>query len=80
MASWVQDLSIQQEAQSLALKQLKLKLGDVAEAIQAKINQLPLMQPESLGEALLVFETLADLEAWLAAITPSIEGSPIGQS
>ncbi|MGG6265614.1 DUF4351 domain-containing protein [Leptolyngbya sp. AN03gr2] len=34
--------------------------------VRDRINQLPIDQVEALGEALLEFRTLIDLEAWLS--------------
>jgi Domain of unknown function (DUF4351) len=36
------------------------------EALQTQVEALPLKQLEALGEALLDFTSLADLERWLA--------------
>jgi predicted transposase/invertase (TIGR01784 family) len=55
----------QDEARSLVLRQLKRRLGSLSDAIEARINTLALNQLEDLGEALLDFSTLADLEGWL---------------
>ena len=35
--------------------------------LQSQIDRLPIAQVEALGEALLDFGSLADLEVWLAA-------------
>jgi hypothetical protein len=52
--------------QSIILRLLTRKLGELPEAIQTKIQSLPLEQLETLGETLLEFENLVDLETWLA--------------
>jgi Domain of unknown function (DUF4351) len=58
---------IQQEAAiSLLTRQLRRKVGTVPPALLVQIQSLPLNQMEDLGEALLDFNGLADLEAWLA--------------
>ncbi len=56
----------QEESLSLVLRQLRRRFGAV-DAVQAtRIQQLPLEQAEALAEALLDFQTPADLAAWLA--------------
>lgn len=56
----------EREAKTLVLRQLNRRVGELPEPIRVQINALPLAQLESLGEALLDFTKLADLEAWLA--------------
>jgi predicted transposase YdaD len=56
----------QEESTSLILRQLRRLFGAV-DAVQAReIQRLPLEQAEALAEALLDFQTPADLAAWLA--------------
>jgi Domain of unknown function (DUF4351) len=50
----------------LVLRLLTRRLGDLPDEIRSQIEQLPLSQRESLGEALLDFKAIADLENWLA--------------
>ncbi|MFH7030035.1 MAG: Rpn family recombination-promoting nuclease/putative transposase [Heteroscytonema crispum UTEX LB 1556] len=50
---------------SLVMRQLRRRVGTVPPALQVKIQALPLPVLENLGEALLDFSGLADLEAWL---------------
>lgn len=50
---------------SIVLKQLNRRLGVLPESIEAQVRALSLTQVEALGEALLDFSTLADLNAWL---------------
>jgi predicted transposase YdaD len=57
---------IEQGQRSLILRLLARRVGEVPEAAQSQIDALSLIQLESLGEALLDFSNLADLEAWLA--------------
>lgn len=56
----------EQEAKTLVLRLLTRRVGELPEPIEAQIDTLSLTQLESLGEALLDFATLSDLEAWLA--------------
>lgn len=51
---------------ALILRLLQRKLGEVPEELQEQVRQLPLERLEALGEALLDFEGVADLQAWLA--------------
>lgn len=57
---------LQEEAFSLIMRQLRRRVGTVAPALQLQIQALSLTKLEDLGEALLDFSSLADLEAWLA--------------
>jgi predicted transposase YdaD len=51
---------------SLILRQLPRRVGALPETVKGKIEALSLPQLESLGEALLDFANLSDLETWLA--------------
>ena len=57
----------QEESASLILRQLRRRFGAVDAVQVARIQRLPLEQAEVLAEALLDFQTPADLAAWLAA-------------
>jgi predicted transposase YdaD len=58
---------IQQErALSIVMRQLSRKVGTVPPAQLLKIQALDSTQLDNLAEALLDFNGLADLEAWLA--------------
>jgi len=52
---------------TLILRLLQRRCGELAPAVQEQITRLSLPQLEALGEALLEFGGLADLEQWLAA-------------
>ncbi len=52
---------------TLLLRQLQRRCGALAPSIREQIAVLPLRQLDALGEALLDFGGLADLEQWLAA-------------
>jgi predicted transposase YdaD len=54
--------------QRLVLKQLTRKLGTITPEIRSRISSLTIEPVESLGEALLDFTSMADLEAWLSQI------------
>jgi hypothetical protein len=50
----------------MALRILTRKLGDIPASLRCRIETLTLDQLNNLGEALLDFQTLSDLETWLA--------------
>lgn len=50
---------------SIILRQLNRRVGEFPESVRVKINTLSITQLESLGEALLDFSNLSDLETWL---------------
>jgi predicted transposase YdaD len=56
----------QAEAAALTLRQLQPRCGTLTPGQQARIRALPLPQLEALAEALLDFQSLADLAVWLA--------------
>jgi predicted transposase/invertase (TIGR01784 family) len=49
----------------LVLKQLTRKLGSLSPELQARVSALSIDRLEALGEALLDFENMGDLHAWL---------------
>ena len=53
------------EAQSLILRLLPRRVGELPQDICQQIEALPLEQLENLGEALLDFSSMTDLQAWL---------------
>ncbi|OCQ98762.1 hypothetical protein BCD64_22155 [Nostoc sp. MBR 210] len=57
---------LQQGEQQLILRLLNRRLGEVEISLTEQIKRLSIEQLESLGEALLDFVTVADLEAWLS--------------
>lgn len=56
----------QEGEQSLILRLLNRRIGDISSQMEAQIQSLPLEALEALGEALLDFTSLADLEGWFA--------------
>jgi Domain of unknown function (DUF4351) len=61
------EIRVRQESErSLILRQLNRRVGTLPETIQAQVEALSLEHLEMLGEALLDFTGLADLENWLA--------------
>ncbi|MGB6294779.1 MAG: DUF4351 domain-containing protein [Rivularia sp. (in: cyanobacteria)] len=55
----------QEGKQDLILRQLNRRIGEIDSSLIDRINGLSIEQLESLGEALLDFASVADLEAWL---------------
>jgi hypothetical protein len=53
------------EAQTLILRLLKRRVGNISIDLETRIKSLPLAQLEELGEALLDFSQMNDLMAWL---------------
>jgi predicted transposase YdaD len=53
------------EAEKLVLKQINRRIGEIPQNITERIQELPLNEIESLGEALLDFQSLSDLVSWL---------------
>lgn len=58
----------QEEGRSLILRLLTRQVGELSDAWRSRINTLTLEQLEALGEALLNFEAIADLEAWFGRL------------
>lgn len=54
--------------QVIILRILARKMGELPQAVSARIESLPLATLESLSEALLDFDDLADLQTWLDAL------------
>jgi hypothetical protein len=50
---------------SLILRQISRRIGQITPTTETQIRSLSLIQLEELGEALLDFSSLSDLEAWL---------------
>ncbi|AUB38438.1 putative transposase YdaD [Nostoc flagelliforme CCNUN1] len=55
----------EEQARSLILRQLNRLVGAIPDALLSQIQGLSVEQLEALGDALLDFSTLADLEGWL---------------
>ncbi|HWQ34439.1 MAG TPA: Rpn family recombination-promoting nuclease/putative transposase [Blastocatellia bacterium] len=60
----------QEGRQALVLRQLTRRFGKLSTRAQAQIRRLSANQLEQLGEALLDFEKVADLNAWLRQHKP----------
>ena len=53
------------EGQTLILRQLTRRVGNVSIELESRVKALPLPQLEDLGEALLDFSQMGDLIDWL---------------
>ena len=56
----------QEGERSMVLRLLSRKVGQLSIVVRSKIDRLSLPQLENLGEALLDFSSIQDLEDWLA--------------
>jgi predicted transposase YdaD len=65
VTSWMEQ-GIEQGEKSLIFRQLARQVGDLPAAVRAQVEQLPLPQLEALGEALLDFKSLNQLQNWLS--------------
>jgi predicted transposase YdaD len=63
----------QEEGVSLVLRQLNRRLGSVSTEMSARIQSLSVSQVEMLGEALLDFTDMVDLEGWMQSYISSGE-------
>ncbi|NJR76710.1 MAG: DUF4351 domain-containing protein [Scytonema sp. CRU_2_7] len=52
------------EGQLLILRQLTRRVGELSPEMLERVESLTLEQLENLGEALLDFQAIADLETW----------------
>ncbi len=50
------------------MRQLTRRVGELSQEIRQRIESLSLEQLENLGEALLDFTSMADLDAWLSGL------------
>jgi predicted transposase/invertase (TIGR01784 family) len=57
----------QAEAQSMILRQLSRRVGTLSPDVNVMVAALPVAKLEDLGEALLDFQEIADLQNWLQA-------------
>ncbi len=55
----------QEGEKSLILRQLKKRVGELSPEVRQSVENLSIEQLENLGEALLDFNSMVDLENWL---------------
>ncbi|WP_316435618.1 DUF4351 domain-containing protein [Leptolyngbya sp. NK1-12] len=51
---------------SLVIRQLTRRVGELPQVVRSQVEALSLEQVEELGEALLDFTSLDDVQSWLA--------------
>lgn len=56
------------EAKTLVLRLLTRRVGELSQEVRSRIESLSLKQLEDLGEALLDFQGISDLNAWLETV------------
>ncbi|MBW4512312.1 MAG: DUF4351 domain-containing protein [Scytonematopsis contorta HA4267-MV1] len=61
-----QERAKQEEGQRIVIRQLNRRIGEVDSSLIERVQELSIEKLEELGEALLDFSVLSDLEAWLA--------------
>jgi heme oxygenase len=61
----VEQIGMEKGERSLVLRQLERKFGELPDLTLQQINALSTRKLGSLGEALLDFATIDDLQAWL---------------
>jgi len=61
------------EAQKLVKRQLKRRVGEIEKSLIKQVEALPVEELEELGEALLDFSTVANLEQWLKSKPKPVE-------
>ncbi len=57
--------AVQSGEQRLVIRLLNRRIGNIDESLIERIKRLSIEQLENLGEALLDFSSVADLETWL---------------
>ncbi len=63
----------QEGRQELIIRQLNRRIGEIQPPLIQQIRTLPIEQLELLGEALLDFSTVANLEQWLKSSPKPVE-------
>jgi predicted transposase/invertase (TIGR01784 family) len=75
VTSWTQqgieqgiEQGVEQGERAIILRQLTRRFVELPDSLRSQVEALPLAQIEALGDALLDFQAVADLAAWLQAI------------
>ena len=63
---------LSQSARSLILRQLTRRVGELPQQVCQQVESLSLEQLENLGEALLDFTSMADLNTWLLGLSDTL--------
>ena len=64
VTSWTEQ-GIQQGEVALVMRQLSRRFGQISPELEQQIHRLSTDQLEALGEALLDFSDVTDLQSWL---------------
>jgi flagellar biosynthesis/type III secretory pathway protein FliH len=59
---------LQQGEQLLIIRQLNRRIGTMDSSLIQQVQKLPVVQLEELGEALLDFTSVTDLQTWLQSV------------
>jgi heme oxygenase len=62
------ELAKQEGEQRLIIRQLNRRIGEIESSLIQKVQALSVEQLEELGEALLDFTSIEDLENWLQSV------------
>ena len=62
------ELAKQEGEQRLIIRQLNRRIGEIESSLIQKVQALSIEQLEELGEALLDFTSIGDLENWLQSV------------
>ncbi|GCL41249.1 hypothetical protein NIES80_09430 [Dolichospermum planctonicum] len=62
------ELAKQEGEQRLIIRQLNRRIGEIESSLIQKVQALSVEQLEELGEALLDFTSIGDLENWLQSV------------
>jgi flagellar biosynthesis/type III secretory pathway protein FliH len=60
---------LQQGEQLLIIRQLNRRIGTMDSSLIQQVQKLPVAQLEELGEALLDFTSVTDLQTWLQSVS-----------
>jgi len=62
------ELAKQEGEQRLIIRQLNRRIGEIESSLIQRVQTLSIEQLEELGEALLDFNSIEDLENWLQSV------------
>ena len=62
------ELAKQEGEQRLIIRQLNRRIGEIESSLIQRVQTLSIEQLEELGEALLDFTSIGDLENWLQSV------------
>jgi predicted transposase YdaD len=71
------ELAKQEGEQRLIIRQLNRRIGEIESSLIQRVQTLSIEQLEELGEALLDFTSIEDLENWLQSVNLIIQHFPV---